>query len=135
MVCGVPGSGKSWVCEQLTQEYEYVKNDDYIGRYYDYIAAIFNAARLSDKNILCDCPFKERPMREDLIARDLKVTPIFIVEHPDVVRRRYESREKKSVAKGTLTRAVSIQDRAIEWNAFWGTAQDVLKHLRDLSHA
>jgi gluconate kinase len=133
LLCGVPGSGKSWVSEQLQQEYTYIRNDDFIGNPKTFIAAIFNAAKSSQKPILCDCPFAERKLRDELVDRDLRVIPIFIVEHPQVVRRRYESRGKP-VYPGLLTRALSIQDRAIEWNAFWGTAEEVLKKLRELSY-
>lgn len=135
LVCGVPGSGKSWVCEQLKQEYEYVRHDDFIGREPNaFVSSIFNAARSSQKPILADCPFKERQVREELLDRDLRVIPVFIIESPEVVKNRYEAREKKPVSQATLTRAISIRLRATEWNALSGTSGEIFNILKSFDH-
>lgn len=135
LICGVPGSGKSWVCDQLKDRFHYIAQDDFIEHEKKTLyASVFQAAKTSSVPILVDCPFGERPFREELRRRDLKVVPVFVVEHPDVVKRRYESRGKPVYA-GLLTRALSIADRAQEWNAFWGTSQQVLEYLRKISYA
>lgn len=131
LLCGVPGSGKSWIAERVEHRFTYVPHDEFTTQ--ELPVAVWKQARTSDKPILVDCPFAERTLREELIALDLKVTPVFIVEHQDVIRRRYEDREKRTIPKGHITRALSIQARAEEWNAVWGTSQEILKHLMDLS--
>lgn len=133
LVCGVPGAGKSWVCEQLEDEFTYLRNDDYIGE--NFVEAIHTMSELSPKPVLADCPFGERDLRDKLFAEMVKVIPVFIVEKPEVVAARYKSREKKSCPQNVLTRATSIGSRAAEWKAFRGTSEEVLEHLRSLSHA
>lgn len=131
LVCGVPGSGKSWVCNQLSEKFEYIANDDFIGK--DYLKELFAAARRSEKPILADCPFAERKVREELEAMRLKVIPYFIVESPQVVKQRYEKREGRPVEKNTISRAMSIKGRAEEWNAPHGTSSQVLELLKAVS--
>lgn len=133
LVCGVPGSGKSWVCEQLKDKFAYVRHDDWIGG--DYAAEVAKAARHSGKPVLADCPFAERELRQKISQKGIVVYPVFIVESPQVVQRRYEAREKKPVAKNTLTRAMSIGSRADEWNAPKGTSEEILKMFRELKDA
>jgi gluconate kinase len=128
LVCGVPGAGKSWVCNQLTEKFTYVPNDDYIGG--DHLKEVYRAARASEKPVLVDCPFAERTVRDNLINNGVDVIPVFIVESPQTVKRRYESREGKPVSQSTLTRAMSIAQRAIQWRAFQGTSEKVLEHLK-----
>lgn len=128
LVCGVPGSGKSWVCTQLTDKFDYLPHDDFT----DFAGALATVAKISQKPILADCPFAERLLREKLEGRSIPVIPIFIIEEPGVVARRYQKREGRSVSKSTLTRAVTIRNRANEWNAFQGNAQEVLDYLRDI---
>jgi len=126
MLCGVPGSGKSWVASGLP-EYTYVSHDAHKTGYVDKIA---EAAASSDKPILADCPFAERELRSQLEKRGLVVEPKFIVEHPLVVKQRYEAREGKPVSKSTLTRARTIVEKADEWAAYRGTAEQVKEHLK-----
>lgn len=133
LVCGVPGSGKSWVCEQLEGEFSYLKHDEWLDTPKEkriYANAILKLAKTSEKPVLADCPFGERPLKEDLERLGLKVTPIFIVEMPMVIAKRYSLR-KKPIPKAHMTRALSIKNRAKEWNAFFGTSQEVLYYLRN----
>lgn len=130
LICGVPGSGKSWVCEQLKDKFEYVSNDAHIGENFE--KAIFHAAKTAEKPILADCPFGERVLRDHLLGERLNVVPVFIVESPDVVSKRYFQREHHSPGQNVLTRCASIGARAAEWKAFRGTSEQVLEHLRSL---
>jgi gluconate kinase len=141
MVCGVPGSGKSWVCEQLTEKFAYVKHDDYIdykphlravhttSTERDFLAAIVNAAT-KDKPVLVDCPFGERELRRKIEALGLAVKPWFIVEPTEVVKSRYHARTGKELPKASVTRSVTILNRAEEWGAPHGKAVSVLEALR-----
>lgn len=132
LICGVPGSGKTWVCDQLENDFTYVAHDDHVNKTYP--MELFNYSRTSDKPILADCPFAERVLREELIARNLKVIPVFIVEDAQTVKARYEKREQRSIPKNFLTRAQTIGARAAEWKAFRGTSAEVLAHLKGIAH-
>jgi hypothetical protein len=129
MLCGVPGSGKTWVSQQCP-EYTYISHDAYKTGYADRIA---EAAQSSTKPVLIDCPFAERELRDKLQAKGLTVEPKFIVEHPLIVKRRYENREGKPVSAATLTRARTISTRADEWKAYKGTSEQVRQHLKSLA--
>lgn len=130
LLCGVPGSGKTWVAKQLEDKYNYVPNDEFIDA--NHFGHIVDACRNSQKPVLADCPFAERALRDRLEAKGIAVTPVFIVERAQVVKKRYEAREKKPFPKQFLTRAINIEDRVHEWHCFGGTSDEVLKHLREL---
>lgn len=126
MLCGVPGAGKSWVAAQLSDKFHYIshdQNDDLPSAVAKYIGWV-------KKPILIDCPFAERILREKLEARGWSVRPVFIVEQPDVIAYRYAMREGKPASKSTITRSLTIKNRAMEWEAFYGTSDEVLAHLK-----
>lgn len=131
LVCGVPGSGKSWVCEQLLNRFDYVRHDDYIQG--DYTKGIVYAAKRAEKPVLGDCPFGERVLVQELEKHGLEVTPLFIVEDPQLIKKRYEARDKKPFPPQHLTRAISIKNRAREWQAFSGKPEEVLAYLKDVT--
>lgn len=129
LLCGVPGSGKSWVMEKLVHLFKLVMNDLHIQEPRHFLVSQVKQAAHGDKPVLVDCPFAEREFREQLIAAGLNVEPVFIVESPAVVAHRYKNREGKEASKNTLTRAVTIEDRAREWGAHYGTSSAVLQYL------
>lgn len=128
MVCGVPASGKSWVCDQLKGRFTYVPNDDYIGKPRDYLAAV-RAAVDGDKPVLTDCPFGERERRETLEGQGFSVVPMFIVEPTALVQARYLKREGRPLPQASVTRSVSIANRAAEWGAPSGSSVEILNQL------
>ena len=131
MVCGVPASGKTWVLNQLRKEFTVIENDEFIGKTQKaLVERIAKSAHFSPNPILFDCPFGETKLREELLRQGLTVIPLFIVEKPEMVRARYEKREKKDAPQNVLTRASTIKDRAIEWGAFFGTSLEVLSYLK-----
>lgn len=129
LLCGVPGSGKSWTAAQLP-EYNYISHDAHKKGYAEKLA---EAANSSTKPVLADCPFAERELRDTLQAKGITVEPKFIVEHPLVVKQRYEAREGHPVSSSTLTRARTISSRADEWKAYKGTSEQIRQHLKDLA--
>ena len=129
LICGVPASGKTWVCKQLIGKFMYVPHDDHLK---DFVGAVTRAASISDKPILSECPFGERKIKEQLEANGLFVVPMFIVEDMHVIAQRYVEREGRYFPKQHATRAISIKDRAIEWDAFYGTSQEVLEKLKEV---
>lgn len=134
LLCGVPGSGKTWVAQKLEDKFNYFENDDYIGRG-DFGAELIKESRNSDKPILATCPFAERELRDRLLRNEVEVFPVFIVENPQVIKKRYEAREMRPIPTQHLTRAMNIQKRADEWQAPHGTSSEVLELLRGVNGA
>jgi shikimate kinase len=131
LICGVSGSGKSWVCRQLQDQYAYLAHDLH---YEDHVAATHTLAKHAIRPVLTECPFGERVTREQLEVLGVKVIPVFVIEPVHIVRKRFEEREKRELPKNVATRAMTIIDRAREWGAFYGSSDDVLTHLRGLPH-
>jgi hypothetical protein len=129
LVCGVSGSGKTWVCRQLTHKFNYVSHDDHREHVAEVIA---HHAKTSDRPIIADCPFGERLLKEDLEGRGITVIPYFVIEPPEKVARRYREREGKPLPKSAYTRAITITQRADEWNAPRGTSEELLTLLNAL---
>jgi adenylate kinase family enzyme len=134
MVIGCPGSGKSWVCDQLEKldKFEYCHHDLYIKMAGDtYVKEILKRAEKTDKPILCEAPFSISQLKEPLEKAGIDVIPVFIQELPHTIRTRYWQREKKDIPNGHLTRQNTYAQRAKEWGAFQGTSEEVLKHLKE----
>jgi hypothetical protein len=128
MVCGVPGSGKTWVLNQLTDLFTLVRNDDHIENNKKTLF-ILSAAH-TVKPVLTDCPFGERLERDALESVRLEVWPYFIVEPVHVVMQRYQKREGKPLPMASVTRASTIKNRAEEWGAPYGTSEVILDLLK-----
>ena len=127
LICGVPGAGKTWVCNQLKYKYTYLPHDDYKKTF---VQAVINAACTSARPLISECPFGETEVTEQLGFKGITVYPYFIVESPHIVSNRYFKREGKPLYKGAITRATTIKDRAIEWDCPFGTAQEILELLK-----
>lgn len=158
LVCGVSGSGKSWASRQVAHKFHYIPHDRcwvhptkpswnpatvwaadlgdesryFPGAKSNHLEVLIAAAKVAEKPLLTECPFAERILREGLEQAGLTVIPIFVIEEPRIVSRRYFQREKKEIPKAALTRARSIVDRAREWRAFSGTSDQVLDHLKGI---
>ncbi len=127
LIVGTPGSGKTWVMDQLKDKFDILRHDDY-GEFKYYAKAIYQLQSVADKPILIETPFS---VSQFMAA--LEVTPVFIIESDEVTRTRYETREGKPIPKGHLTRIQTYIDRAEELNAFSGTSAEVLAHLQKLA--
>ena len=158
LVCGVSGSGKSWASRQVAHKFHYIPHDRcwvhpnkpswdpsvvwsadlgdesrYLqGAKSNHLEVLIAAAKVAEKPLLTECPFAERVLREELEAAGLKVIPIFVVESPLIVAKRYRDREGKPIPQAALTRATSIRTRAREWRAFSGTSSEVFAYLKEL---
>lgn len=130
LLCGVPGSGKTWVMNQLHDKFGTIEHDDFIGK------DLLEPVKHRDENcvpgapLLLDCPFGERELRGRLERAGYDVRPIFIVEPTPVVKERYLNREGRQLPKASVTRAVTIVKRVQEWNAPYGTSAQVLELLK-----
>lgn len=129
LVCGVSGSGKTWVCKQLKEKFAYVPHDMH---YNGIIKACMTKAMGTDKPLITESPFGERLQKEDLERVGFHVIPVFVIEDPDLIAKRYIAREGKPIQKAAFTRAHTIINRAKEWNAFYGTSDEVLKYLEKI---
>lgn len=54
LICGVPGSGKTWVCEHLKDKFNYIPHDEYLK---DHARVICEAAKVVKRSIITECPF------------------------------------------------------------------------------
>lgn len=130
IVCGPPASGKSWVCNQLSKDFSYVPHDDYQD-IKSYARAIAFSKSNQTGNVLGDCPFAERPLKEELASIGQSAEFLFILESPETLSRRYQERGKP-IPKGHLSRLLSIPERANEWGSFYGTSAQVLEKLKNI---
>jgi uridine kinase len=131
LVVGVPGSGKTWVCEQLKEKFDYLKHDDYISAGQKaYVHAAGRLADFSEKPVLIETPFSVSQIYEPLMRQGYRVIPVFIIETDEVVSKRYKDREGKDIIPGHLSRVRTYIDRAREMKCFSGTSSEVLSHLR-----
>jgi adenylate kinase family enzyme len=134
LVVGVPGVGKSWVCEQLTEKFEHVPHDEfiYLKQPGAYLSAILAAAKTAKKPLLCEAPFSISETKEPLERKGHTVIPVFIIEPPAVLSLRYLHREKKQIPQGHLTRMQTYAERAEMWGSFAGTSAEVYEHLKSV---
>ena len=150
LVCGVQGSGKSWICRQLTSQFEYVPHDQCWkhpiakpknqidakwgppGCVSTHFETIVKRAEDADRPVITEVPFAEKKLKEDLEAEGLTVMPVFVIEDTATLRKRYFGRERKHLNKSAVTRAEGLPERAAEWDAFAGTSAEVLDHLKHL---
>lgn len=131
MVIGCPGSGKSWVCDQLKELFDYVHHDLYMGMTGDpYVKAIMKRSVDAKKPLLIEAPFSISQIKDPLEQMGFEITPVFIQEDHAVIADRYRQRENKEIPKGHLTRQETYRQRAEAWNAFKGTSNEVLEHLK-----
>jgi gluconate kinase len=134
MVCGVPGSGKTWVCNQLIDKFKYLSHDLYKDKLVDECvkARLDMIKHGTTKHILIDCPFGERKLRESLEKLNFKVKPVFIIEDANIVKQRYEKRENKPFPNAQYARCSTIINRAKEWNTPNGKSEFILKYLKNI---
>ena len=127
LIVGAPGSGKTWVCNQLRANYNYLPHDEFPTPK-AYISAIKRLALISEKPLLIETPFSVSTYMDQLA-----VTPVFLIETPEVTQSRYETRENKPIPKGHLSRIETYKERAAELNAFSGTSTEILEHLKKIA--
>jgi hypothetical protein len=128
LLVGVPGSGKTWATNQLSDKYHVVANDAHIGK--DYAAAIVEAAHTANKPVLCEAPFSISQVKDKLQSRGFRVKPVFIIEADNVLQQRYSSREGRNIPQGHITRQRTYRQRAADGGHFAGTSSQVLEHLK-----
>lgn len=132
MVVGCPGSGKSWVTEQLKDKFSHIRHDDFVGKGADaYLKEIVKQTKGEGKPLLIESPFSIRQLKDPLEKNGAKVECVFIQEKNGVIEDRYQTRESKPIPQGHLTRQQTYAERASEYKSFYGTSQQVLDYLKD----
>lgn len=126
LICGVPGSGKTWVAKQLRDQFTYVPYDDH--RKAGIVSALKAKRGLSP--LVTECPFGESELKAELEKAGFDVRPYFITEDTETIQARYEDREGKPLDQRAVTRSKTIGARAREWGAPSGTSAQVLKMLQ-----
>lgn len=126
LLCGVPGSGKTWVATQLNQ-FSYVPHDKYpVADYHKHLLA---SARHSNKPVLGEAPFRISVLVDHLKDQGAEVKTYYISEPEIVVKSRYEARDKKDIPKQHLTNLKRYNER--EWDVK-GNAHSILSALRNI---
>jgi broad-specificity NMP kinase len=145
LVVGIPGSGKSWVCENLQCDpdcgWYYIAHDMYQNTE-DYLRVTEAVVKVSEQRVVIETPFSISKIKDPLEAKGYQVVPVFIIEASETVTKRYierfekKSREDKAKAlkamQGNLTRQETYKKRAQELKAFSGTSSEVLEYLKGI---
>jgi hypothetical protein len=122
------------VCEQVDKDFFYLPHDDFIDAPKGaYVKAAIRGADMADKPLLLETPFSMSEIVEPLESKGFNVIPVFIQERHDVISDRYFKREGKEIPRGHLSRQNTYLDRAKTMNAFHGTSQEVLNHLKSIN--
>jgi hypothetical protein len=129
LVVGCPGSGKTWVCEQLADRFLWAPHDEHDERDYP---RILLEGKHETMPVLGEIPFGLSKIQEEIEATGRRVIPVFIIEPDRVLRARYLAREGKPIPKGHLTRQETYRLRALAFKSFQGTAIEVLAHLKSI---
>jgi hypothetical protein len=130
MVIGCPGTGKTWVCNQLREHFHCVPQGNMSSGVY--VDEVLTHAKVAHKPILIEAPFGVTEIKTAL-ETCFKVIPIFIQEDLNVIRDRYFKREGKQIPPGNLTRQNTYKERAEAWGAYQGTSSECLAHLVSLA--
>ena len=129
LLCGPPGCGKTWVSEQIEKHFSFVVHDEHPIDVYP--VALLNAARVSDKPVLGNAPFRASVIIKFLKSRNIEVKAIYIVEPYDTVARRFIEREGREKFSTWHRKNIRHQNLRAETNAdFKGTANEVLEYMR-----
>jgi predicted RNA-binding Zn-ribbon protein involved in translation (DUF1610 family) len=129
IVCGPSGSGKSWVCNQLSDEYSYVSFDK-VPKEQHLLKIMQLASQCPNKPVLYD-PFRKA---STIFSRYSQVWPcelIAIDESLDTICERIASRggvpDRDEIAK-----AVKRHQSTVAKSHFSGTSTEVLNYLRSI---
>lgn len=130
MIVGVPGSGKSWVAEQLNQ-FDHKPHDSYPVS--DYHKELITHSKQASKDILAEAPFRASVLIDQLKAAGIPVKTYYISEPEQKIRQQYEARSKKQWPKQNLTNLKKYDQRP-DWDHKGNSNQilDILKKIKGL---
>lgn len=123
LLIGCSGSGKSWVCNQLTDKFTYVSYDGVRKKnHIPGLLAYSDKPKLYDPPIKISTFFKRHSSRFNIIC-------VAILESDEVVKSRVESRGGKWTL-GLVKRNATIVKRAQKYSCYSGTSQEILHYLQ-----
>lgn len=125
LICGVSGSGKSWICEQLKDKFSYISYDN------NKKASHLDLIREADKPVLYDLSVNV----STFINRnkdEFDITPIFVMGDFLTVKSQLVSRGGK-VTKSLYRRWKIMKSRYNKYGTFIGSSNEVFKYLKALT--
>lgn len=128
LVCGVPGSGKTWVLKHFTNVIHY--DAHFSTPRLEYAKRIVKQYKDTTSFVVADCPLGISEIMNELLRSKVPVTLCAIIEAPEVVTLRYFQREGKSIPKQHLSRIKTIVDRCIQYKGVRGTSQQILEYIQ-----
>ncbi len=131
LICGVPGSGKTWVCNHFENREHYDHHFNTPRQAYSQ-KLVDRAKVLAPEPLIADAPLGISEIIECIRIQGIKVVPIFVIQAPEVTKSQYESRTGRPIPKQHLGRIPTMYKRAAEYGAFHGTSDQVLTHLYKL---
>lgn len=123
LLCGVPGSGKTWVAKQLSG-FQWVPHDDH--KIEDYPKVLIKAEKSASKPILAEAPFRITDLIAQLKKANISVKTFYVTAPDKVIRDRYQARDKRPYPKQHASRLRTYDSR--KWD-FRGTSAQVLEEL------
>lgn len=127
LICGVPGSGKTWVAKQLMDLGTYVPHDLYaIDRYPSVLVGI---AKNNNKPIIAEAPFRVSVIQKVLYEKGIRVSSYLINEPAQIVKQRYENRDKKPIPRQHLTNRLRYLSTDRNWVAI-GSSTEILEIIK-----
>jgi hypothetical protein len=130
LVCGVPGSGKSWVLKHFVNTMHYDHHFNTPRK--EYAAKLAAKAKENPSfSLIADCPLGISEIVEHIRALGVEVEPVFVVATPEVIAKQYFQREGRPIPKQHIGRLATIRQRIAEYKAFSGDSNEVLRYLVD----
>ena len=130
IIVGTPGSGKTWVADQIRDTHTVVDHDSNGGLDAQAYAHAIAARLPQGKPVVAEAPFSLSKLQEALSRQGIASEAVFITEQAQTVKQRYEAREGKPIPSGYEKRIETFKQRAKEQGATAGTAKEVLDYMR-----
>lgn len=130
LICGVPGSGKTWVLSQFKNTVHYDQHFNTPRKIYS--DKIIKMQRLNPFiDIVADCPLGISEIVSYIRAEGQDIEPVFIIAPPEVIATQYYRREGRPIPKQHLGRIATMVQRSKEYGSYCGTSDAVLQYLKE----
>jgi len=128
VIAGITGSGKSWICNQLRDKFNYIPYDGIPKE--QHLLKILEKSRENNKPVLYD-PFRKGSSFYKRYKDFYDVKFLVIVETAEVIWERLKSRGSKMTLE-EVQELVIKNNRNLKHSTFSGTSIEILNYLRDL---
>lgn len=129
LIVGVPGSGKTWVINQLDKDptleecYLPVPHDNHSVE--EYHKVLIDCAKRGEWPVIAECPFRASVLVEQLEKAGCIVNIYYLIEDLDETIARYELRDRKAYPKMHITNFFKYSQRSPRY-----TQIELLKALK-----